>query len=199
MAIIGGILGYAFGECGTVPRIPGYRLGLAIAVGAAVVYAIVMWLEKFSGGSFLSNPDKRDMLGWLILLGLPFFYLLCFVGIAEESEAEIAGLCTMLGFSIYLLAPTSVPAAALLLPAAIFFVYTVYVLPSLKVFKYTLRGYIYSECGKLRPALLSFRRRHDNRSGQSTRFGRHGLRCTRISKSKRSMPPRSDCSTRIAV
>ena len=43
------------------------------------------------------------MLGIDILLGLPFYYLLCFVGIAEESEAEIAGLCTMLGFAIHLL------------------------------------------------------------------------------------------------
>ena len=157
LAIIGGIAGYGFGELRTV-RDPRYRLGLAIAVGAAIVYAIVLWLEKFSGGSFLQDPEKRQMLGLHILMGLPFFYLLCFVGIAEESEAEIAGLCTMLGFAIYLLSPNTYPAMALILPAAIFFGYTVYVLPTLKVFKYTLRGYIYSECGKLRPALLSFRR-----------------------------------------
>lgn len=157
LAIIGGILGYGFGELRTVQD-SRYRLGLAIVVGATVVYAIVMWLQKFSGGSFLTEPSKRDMLGYLILLGMPFYYLLCFAGIAEESEAEIAGLCTMLGFAIYLLIPSNVPAAALLLPASIFFVYTVYVLPSLKVFKYTLRGYIYSEIGKMRPALLSFRR-----------------------------------------
>ena len=44
------------------------------------------------------------------MLGLPFYYLLCFVGIAEESEAEIAGLCTMLGFAIHLLQfPKNIP------------------------------------------------------------------------------------------
>ncbi len=157
LAIFGGIVGYGFGRFRTIAD-PRKRLGIVIIVGVAVVYFIVIRLEKFSGGSFLSDPDKRQMLGLHILLGLPFFYLLCFVGIAEESEAEIAGLCTMLGFSIYLLFPSNYPAAALLLPASIFFIYTVYVLPGLKVFKYTLRGYIYSEVGKLRPALLSFRR-----------------------------------------
>lgn len=154
LAIFGAIVGYGFGGLRTIAD-PRRRLAIVVLVGASIVYFIILWLEKFSGGTFLSDKAKRDLLGFHILLGLPFYYLLCFVGIAEESEAEIAGLCTMLGFAIYLLVPSG---AALLLPAAIFFVYTVYILPGLKVFKYTLRGYIYSEVGKLRLALLSFRR-----------------------------------------
>ena len=158
LSLAGAILGYGFGQLRDI-KDSRFRLGLSIAVGAGVVYALVMWLEEFSGGDFLKDFDKRQMLAFHMLLGLPFYYLLCFAGMAEESEAEIAGLCTMLGFSIYLLKfPTNMPAAGFLLPLAIYFTYAVYVLPSLQVFKHTLRGYIYMDVGKLRPALLSFRR-----------------------------------------
>ncbi|MCE9531564.1 MAG: hypothetical protein K8T89_10650 [Planctomycetes bacterium] len=158
LSVIGAILGYAFSELRTVKDIR-YRFGIAIVAGGAIVYAVVMYLEDFSGGSFLYDPDKRKMLGFHILLGLPFYYLLCFVGIAEESEAEIAGLCTMLGLSIYLLKfPDRMPAAGFLLPVAIYFTYVTYVLNGLRVFKHTLRGFIYMEVGKMRKAILAFRR-----------------------------------------
>jgi tetratricopeptide (TPR) repeat protein len=158
LSIGGAILGYGFGQLRDFKDFR-YRFGLSVAVGAGVVYSLVMYLEKFHGGEFLTNPDMRQLLGFQMLLGLPFFYLLCFVGIAEESEAEIAGLCTMLGFAIYLLKfPSNMPAAGFLLPVALYFTYVVYVLPGLRVFKHTLRGFIYLQVGKLKPSLLAFRR-----------------------------------------
>ncbi len=158
LAIVGAILGFVFEQLRDIRDIR-YRFGLSVAIGAGVVYVLVGYLESFHSGDFLKDPDKRQMLGLHMLLGLPFFYLLCFVGIAEESEAEIAGLCTVLGFAIYLLQfPKNMPAAGFLLPVALYFTYAVYVLPGLRVFKHTLRGYTYMEVGKIRPAVLSFRR-----------------------------------------
>lgn len=159
LSIGGAILGYGFGKLREVQDAR-YRLAMAVGLGAAVVYAIVMYLEDFRSGMFLvEGSHERKMLGYVILLGLPFYYLLCFVGIAEESEAEIAGLCTMLGLSIHLLNfPGRMPAAGFLLPVAVYFTYAMYVLPGLRIFKHTLRGYAFMEIGKLRPALLCFRR-----------------------------------------
>jgi tetratricopeptide (TPR) repeat protein len=159
LSLGGAVLGYGFGELQRVADVR-YRLGLGVAVGAAVIYALVLYLQDFNGGMFLvENSYERRMLGYLILLGLPFYYLLCFVGVAEESEAEIAGLCTMLGLSIHLLKfPDRMPAAGFLLPVTLYFAFVMFVLPGLRVFKHTLRGYSYMEIGKLRRALLSFRR-----------------------------------------
>ena len=157
LALVGAVLGIAFGQLSGIKDFR-YRLGLAIAVGAAVVYVLVLWLEEFQGGEFLRDP-KRPMLGLLTLFGLPFYYLLCFVGVAEESETEASSFCTMLGFSIWLLRfPDKVPQAGFLLPTAIFLSYVIFVLPNLRVFKHTLRGFTYMEVGKTRRSLLAFRR-----------------------------------------
>ena len=159
LSVIGAILGFVFGEL-RGRKDARYRLGLGVITGAVVIWLLVRYLQNFNNGIFLNedSPD-RQMLGLLILLGLPFYYLLCFVGLAEESEAEIAGLCTMLGFAIHLLKfPSNMPSAGFLLPVAIYFVYVIYVLPGLRVFKHTLRGFTYMEVGKMRKALLAFRR-----------------------------------------
>jgi tetratricopeptide (TPR) repeat protein len=155
LSIGGAIFGLAFSRLGDVPDTR-YRFGVTFAFGAGVVYFLLLYLERFHGGDFLKEP-ARSLLAYQMLLGLPFYYLLCFVGLAEESEAEIAGLCTVLGFALYLLYP-SPPAAALLVPAAVFFGYVMYILPGLRVFKHTLRGFTYMEVGKLKPSLLAFRR-----------------------------------------
>jgi len=159
LSVIGAILGFVFGELRGMRDLR-YRLGLGIAIGAVVIYSLIQYLTNFNSGMFLSEDSSdRQMLGFLILLGLPFYYLLCFVGMAEESEAEIAGLCTMLGFAIHLLKfPGNMPAAGFLVPVTLYFVYVVYVLPGLRVFKHTLRGFTYMEVGKMRKSLLAFRR-----------------------------------------
>ncbi len=159
LSIGGAILGYGFGLIRDV-RDSHYRLALGLGVGVAVIVLINMYLQEFDGGMFLVEGSvERRMLAYHILLGLPFYYLLCFAGITEESEAEIAGLCTMLGLAIYLLKfPENLPAIGLLLPGGFYLAYVIYVLPGLRVFKHTLRGYIYMQVGKLRPALVSFRR-----------------------------------------
>jgi tetratricopeptide (TPR) repeat protein len=159
LSLGGAILGYGFGLIRDV-RDSRYRLALGLGVGAAVIVLINTYLQEFDGGLFLIEGSlQRRMLAYQILLGLPFYYLLCFAGVTEESEAEIAGLCTMLGLAIYLLKfPNNMPAIGLILPGGFYLGYVVYVLPGLRVFKHTLRGFIYMQVGKLRPALLSFRR-----------------------------------------
>ena len=84
----------------------------------------------------------------VLLAGLPFFYLLVFSSETEESEVEIACLCAVLGVSLYQLRLRSslgeqFDKLVFLLPAAIYYVYTTYVLRDLTVFKHTLRGYGY--------------------------------------------------------
>jgi tetratricopeptide (TPR) repeat protein len=102
------------------------------------------------------------VLGTVILAGLPFFYLLTFCGEAEESEVEIAALCAALGIGLFqlfagresLLGDKFIFAAPLIL----YFIYVTRLLPSLKVFKHTLRGYTALNLGQHVEALLSFKR-----------------------------------------
>ena len=162
LAIGGAILGYGFSQLSDIKDFR-FRHSLAIAVGAGVVYAIMMWLDGVEGGFFVKDPEhsaaRARLLGYHLLLGLPFFYLLCFVGVAEESEAEIASFCTILGLAIHLIKfPENVPSAGAAVPIAVYFAYIFYALPKLRIFKYTLRGYSYMEIGRLRPALTAFRR-----------------------------------------
>jgi tetratricopeptide (TPR) repeat protein len=151
----GAILGYGFGEMRRI-KDGYYRFAIPAAVMVIVGYLLSDQIQHFV---VPDTPEKRHMLAMHILLGLPFFYLLTFVGIAEESEVEIAAICGALGFAIYLLGfPKSIPSAGFLIPVALYFVYSVYWLPGLRVFKHTLRGYSFLHLGRIRASLLSFRR-----------------------------------------
>jgi tetratricopeptide (TPR) repeat protein len=92
-----------------------------------------------------------------ILVGLPYFYLLTFSGHEEESEAEVALMCGMLGASLGILIGDS-KAYILLLPLGLFLFYTLRVLPGLRVFKHAIRGLGYARGGRHRKALMAFRR-----------------------------------------
>ncbi|MFO0937794.1 MAG: hypothetical protein U0798_14920 [Gemmataceae bacterium] len=150
----GAILGYGFTQLREIKDWR-WRLAMAGVVGAGLVAVAILYLDN---AGWL-EPDARKQFGLFILCGLPFFYLLTFCGIAEESEVEIAALCACLGVSIHLIGfPKNAPAIGFLLPIGLYFVYVTRWIDGLRVFKHTLRGYGYLNLGQIRPALLSFRR-----------------------------------------
>ena len=133
-----------------------WRFGLGAVVGAGLVYVATLYLDE---AGWLENSEARWQFGLFILCGLPFFYLLTFCGVAEESEVEIAALCAGLGIGIHLLSfPKNMPAIGFLLPVGFYFIYVTKWITDLRVFKHTLRGYGYLNVGRIREALLCFRR-----------------------------------------
>ncbi len=160
-ALGGAVLGYVLGELRQATA-GYYRLGLALLVCAGVGVGIYYWIDQ---ADFLTNRtaktelDPRVMLGVLLLLGIPFFYLLIFAGVAEESEVEIAALCATLGLGLYLVKfPRNMPSLPLILPVGLYCLYTIRVMKPLRVFKYTLRGYSHNEVGQVRSSLAAFNR-----------------------------------------
>ncbi|VTS03801.1 tetratricopeptide repeat protein [Tuwongella immobilis] len=130
------------------------RALLILIIASGAIAGVGYWIHQ----SELLVGDTR-MLGMTILLGLPFFYLLSFSGTTEESEVEIGLLSATLGLAIYLIGvPDSIGKLALLTPIILYFVYATRVLPGLRVFKHTLRGYSYVKIGKIPAAMRSFRR-----------------------------------------
>ena len=141
-AVLGGAaLGVGFSQLRLVrPRLN--RVLLSAVVGAALVYLGTEYLP-----GVLGDGDTRQS-ALVLLAGLPFFYLLVFSSETEETEVEIACLCAALGVSLYQLRLRSslgeqFDKLVFLLPAALYYVYTTYVLRDLTVFKHTLRGYAY--------------------------------------------------------
>jgi tetratricopeptide (TPR) repeat protein len=148
------------------------RLGIGFVGGATLAAAAVVALyqnpEAFGGRA------GQEQLGIFVLLGLPFFYLLTFVGRAEESEVELAALCAAMavGVDLVRLTPNFRP-LAFLLPATVYFVYATRVLNGLRVFKLCLRGQTDLSLGRLKPALVNFRRARE--LDPSSRMAREGL------------------------
>jgi tetratricopeptide (TPR) repeat protein len=137
------------------------RLWLALAL-AVVLVACAVW--KLPELPDLQSKHDRGMLGYLLLLGIPPFYLLTFASLVEESEIEIATICAALGISLYFLGeqfsqggPTG-QGIALIVPLGLYFLYTMRILPGLRVFKHVLRGISYASVGRFRWALLSLGR-----------------------------------------
>jgi tetratricopeptide (TPR) repeat protein len=134
------------------------RLGLSLAVATALAAGGVLWLARES--SWLQVPEFQTAFGLRLLLGIALFYLLTFTGSAEETEIEIGAICAALGVAGWTLAgdtPTA-KSLAVLLPLAIYAVYTVRVLEGLRVFKHTIRGLSYAQIGRYRQALAAVRR-----------------------------------------
>jgi tetratricopeptide (TPR) repeat protein len=155
--IAGGvILGVLFWLVRTVEN-RWFRLGLSLALAATLVGSAVLWFQ-YSG--LLADQTSRTRFATLLLLGLPFFYLLTFAGAAEESEVEIGAMCAALGLAICMLEwnDRSFQSTGLLLTLALYLAYTMRVLPGLRVFKHVARGMSYANIGRYRPALLAFQR-----------------------------------------
>jgi tetratricopeptide (TPR) repeat protein len=151
----GAIFGYGLGELRQIKH-PLYRLGVTAILCAAVGVMLYYWLEDLN---FLGDEEQRRLLGVHLLLGIPFFYLLVFCGMAEESEGEIAALCVTFGLAMYLIKfPSRMPALGTLLPVGIYCIYTIRVMRPLRVFKHALRGIGHAEVGRVKDALAAFDR-----------------------------------------
>ena len=155
----GAALGYGFAQLGRV-RDRRWRFGFGVVVGAALVYLAVFYLGELPA---FADPAARQQFAAQLLVGLPFFYLLTFCGEAEESEVEIAALCAALGVGLYLLRlssglPDQADKLIFFVPLALYYVYATRVLPGLRVFKHTLRGYGYLSAGRTRDAVAGFGR-----------------------------------------
>ena len=152
--VAGAVLGYGFLQLRQVKDWR-WRFGLGAAVGAGLVYVATLYLDE---AGWL-EPSARRTIGLFLLAGLPFFYLLTFCGVAEESEVEIAALCAGMGLGIHLLRfPENVPAIGFLLPVGLYFLYVTKYIAGLRGFKHTLRGFGYLNVGRIREALVCFRR-----------------------------------------
>jgi tetratricopeptide (TPR) repeat protein len=154
----GAILGYAFGEVRMIRGVVN-RLVICLLVGGLLVAALWSALDE----GRLPIPilgDDRKRIGALILCAIPFFYLLTFVGLAEESEIEIALLCSMLGVGVHLLGFESRIGGLLgfLVPITLYFVYATRFMNGLRVFKHVVRGHCYLRLNKIKPALQAARR-----------------------------------------
>jgi hypothetical protein len=132
------------------------RLDLSLALAAGLVGGAVYW---FSDHPLLQDSDQGTRFGVCLLLGMPLFYLLTFAGLTEESEVEIAAVCATLGLCVLTLVPRSIyQTGGLLVPALLYVVYTMRILPGLRIFKHVLRGISHAKVGRYVPALLEFRR-----------------------------------------
>ncbi len=137
-----------------------YRFTLGLVLGGVSTYLAIYYLDP------IHTPDGAAPLrqfGIYLLLGLPFFYLLTLAGEAEESEVEIAAICTAGGTGLYLLRldsklPEHFDKLIFLIPIVAYFVYSTKLLPALTTFKHNLRGYAYLSLGRTREALVSFGR-----------------------------------------
>ncbi len=156
--VVGGaVLGYGFFQLQQVKSWL-WRFAFGAVVGAVLVYLALDYLEPLLEG----NIAKRNF-SIVLLAGLPFFYLLTFCGEADESEVEIAAICAALGIGLYLFGLESgleqlAGKLILLAPLIVYFVYSTRILPGLRVFKHTLRGYSALQIGDHLNALLWFKR-----------------------------------------
>jgi tetratricopeptide (TPR) repeat protein len=131
----------------------------AIAVTIALLYLGQLGElgERLGVSRVLSNPA---IFGAELLLGIPFFYLLAFSGREEESEAEIGALCAVFALGVSMMAGErrGFQSAGFIVAVMIYVWYSTRVLPRLRVFKHALRGISYSQLGRYKPAIVSFRR-----------------------------------------
>src|SRR5262245_51143444 len=107
--------------------------------------------------------DERVNLGLFLMIGLPFLYLLIFVGDAEEAIPDVVAFCSLLGISLFLVdlsgsVVTIGVYLAYLIPLALYFLYATRVMPGLRTFKHVLRGFSYLNLDRLRESIYFFRR-----------------------------------------
>ncbi len=146
-----------------------HRVWLGLGLAAALVGGAIALFHydpvNAAGVSILPGKDQRLMLGTLLLIGIPLFYLLTFASMVEETEVEMAAICGALGIGLWLVgdqlatpgSPTVVT-MSIAVPLALYILYTKRILPGLRVFKHILRGISYANVGRWRPALVSLNR-----------------------------------------
>jgi tetratricopeptide (TPR) repeat protein len=170
-ALSGVALGVVFGLLREV-RHRLARIGLCLLLAVVAAAADLLWLGQLQKPlealgitvavqSPLGDRANLDVFAVQFLLGIPFFYLLTFAGHEEETEVEIGAMCAVLGVGLAVLTRDRNPAfrpLPLLLPLGLYIVYTMRVLPGLRVFKHTFRGLGYGRAGLHQQSLLAFRR-----------------------------------------
>jgi len=157
-ALGGAVLGFGFYRF-TMVRDRVWRIGLAVLIGGGLVYFSIYYIAD----AMAFTESAQQTFAGLLLIGLPFFYILTFCGEAEESEVEFAALCAGLGVGLYLLRvssnfPELGDKLIFVVPLLAYFIYVTRFLPQLRVFKHVLRGYGNLSLGKIRPAIISFGR-----------------------------------------
>lgn len=155
----GALLGYGFHQL-TQVRDWLWRILFGAVIGAGLVYLAIYYLELMNG---FTEPAAKRNFAIVLLSGIPFFYLLTFCGEAEESEVEIAAICAALGIGLYLFGMESgIEQAAgkviLIAPLILYFLYATRILPGLRVFKHTLRGYTALQTNDYLRSVQSFKR-----------------------------------------
>ncbi|MFI4983514.1 MAG: hypothetical protein ACHQIO_24445, partial [Nevskiales bacterium] len=170
-ALGGAALGVVFGVLRDV-RKRWRRIGLCLLLAVVLGGGALIWLGQLKEPLEqlgLSLPDKSPLVPGAdlqvfavqILLGIPFFYLLSLAGHDEETEVEIGAICAVLGIGLMMLVGNGNPvfkSTPLIVPLGVYLVYTVRVLPGLRVFKHTFRGVGYARAGLHRQSLLALRR-----------------------------------------
>ena len=143
------------------------RVTLGAILGSALVVAALWGAAEAT--LFDASSDEANqiafmrLLGSILLAGLPGFYLLMFCGETEEGEIEVAVLCAALGLGLYLLRLASglnelSDKIIFLVPMLLYVLYSTRILPKLRVFKHTMRGYGFMSLGRIRDSLASFGR-----------------------------------------
>ena len=159
--VLGGVLlGLVFSGLRNVTQ-PLYRFGLSLAMAAILVGGTVA-ASILQPQLTVFNEAHFKMVGLLLLIGLPGFYLLTFASLVEESEIEIGAMCAALGIGLWAFMSGLNAAVSgtvvVILPLAIFFFYTTRIMPWLRVFKHALRGMSYRHMGQTKLALISLGR-----------------------------------------
>jgi tetratricopeptide (TPR) repeat protein len=155
------------------------RLGLSFLLALVLVAGGLFWFGQLGslGESLNLHHPVFDttIFGVQLLLGIPLFYLLTLAGREEETEVEFAAICAAFGLAAAMLTENQPRAKSLafIIPVMLYFLYTMLVLPRLRVFKQVLRGFSYSQIGRYRQAILSFRRALEFDS--SNKLAREGL------------------------
>jgi len=130
-----------------------------LTMAGFLVAGCLVWLFLWGIQGFASPPHPA-LTGLAILLSLPAFHLLGFLGYTDESEGEFALVCTLGGVGLWLL-PIDHPAFRAVVsmgPALLYIVYTARFLPAIQVFKQAFRGFNLEKVGKKKSALLAYRK-----------------------------------------
>lgn len=156
---LGGALGLSFFSVRKV-KVPNVRLGIIFAVATSLCAAIAYFLGATPWNEnpiFLPHPHLFSM---QLIAFLPLFYILTFCGLAEESEIEIGAFSSLLGIALGILTIDHVPLRTLgfLAPIVLFFVYTMRILPALRILKHVFRGMSFAKLGQQKNALVAFKR-----------------------------------------
>ncbi|MFQ3591975.1 MAG: tetratricopeptide repeat protein, partial [Gemmataceae bacterium] len=139
------------------------RMLVVLALAGALLTIGMTWFGLLDAPWLGIKPyplEQPAALASVLLLGIPAFYLLTFAGYEEESEIEIGILCGLLGLALAILltGQRQLTSAAFLVPLVLYILYTLRILPGLRVLKHAFRGLGYTRSGQHRLALLAFRR-----------------------------------------